>query len=86
MADIIITFTTTVRQEEKLAKTLAFINSFRPVEQQFATVTAWLTDAAKNTALAGVRAADEREADDVRTGFVGATPAIQAQIQALLGL
>ncbi len=89
MANISITFNTTAAQDAKLARLLARVNAVRassqPPQTPYADVTAYLKDTLIQTVLGYIRQLAASDKDEVGTAYDGASAAVQAQVDALLG-
>lgn len=86
MANISITFTTSARQDAKLAKMLAWVNAQRLVdgEAAYADVTEYGRAVLIATFQSWVRDQDLRDDESLTDAYNAATPAVQAQVDALL--
>ena len=80
---------TTPTQDAKLVRLLARVNAERaaqvPPAAPFADVNAYATWTLTETIKGQIRALAEADKTEVGSAYDGATPAVQAQVDALLG-
>ncbi len=88
MANITLSFTTTAKQDAKLAKVLAKVNSDRVANQldPFNTIQDYFRFVIISAVISYVKQQDDVDGGTIEAAYLTASASVQSQVEALLGV